>query len=90
MLLLDVAKRNWSKPLLSKLELDPDLLAPCFESEEVTGRLTREVAELLGLSTDCVVVGGRRRLRRRGRWERDRQPRRAIDLDRHLGRDVRP
>jgi xylulokinase len=58
MLLLDVAKRNWSKPLLSKLELDPDLLAPCYESEQVTGTLTRKVADLLGLSTDCKVVGG--------------------------------
>lgn len=58
MLLLDVAKREWSKPLLEKLELDPDLLAPCYESQEVTGQLTSEVADLLGLSTDCVVVGG--------------------------------
>src|SRR5687768_6117144 len=40
MLLLDVAKRDWSKPLLSKLELDPSLFARCYESEEVTGRLT--------------------------------------------------
>jgi xylulokinase len=58
MLLLDVARRAWSKPLLSKLELDPDLLARCYESEEVTGQLTKEAAETLGLSTDCVVVGG--------------------------------
>lgn len=58
MLLLDVKKRNWSKPLLSKLELDESLLAKCYESEEVTGKLTPEVAKLLGLSTDCVVVGG--------------------------------
>lgn len=58
MLLLDVKKRNWSKPLLSKLELDPDLFAACYESEEVTGRLTPDVAKLLGLTTDCVVVGG--------------------------------
>ncbi len=58
MLLLDVAKRNWSRPLLDKLELDPALFAPCYESEQVTGKLTREVAELLGLSTDCLVVGG--------------------------------
>lgn len=57
-LLLDVARRQWSAPLLSKLELDADLLPPCYESEEVTGTLTREVAELLGLSTDCKVVGG--------------------------------
>jgi xylulokinase len=58
MLLLDVARRTWSKELLSALELDESLLATCYESEEVTGRLTREAADLLGLSTDCVVVGG--------------------------------
>ena len=58
MLLLDVAKRNWSKPLLAKLELDPDLLARCYESEEVTGQLTRDAAAELGLSTECLVVGG--------------------------------
>ncbi len=58
MLLLDVAKRNWSKPLLSKLELDLDLFAKCYESEQVTGKLTKNVATELGLSTDCVVVGG--------------------------------
>jgi xylulokinase len=58
MLLLDVAGRTWSKKLLSALELDIDLLARCYESEEVTGRLTPEAAKLLGLSTDCVVVGG--------------------------------
>jgi xylulokinase len=58
MLLLDVAHRTWSKKLLSALELDIDLLADCYESEEVTGRLTPEAAKLLGLTTDCVVVGG--------------------------------
>lgn len=58
MLLLDVAKRKWSKPLLSALELDAELLATCYESEEVTGKLTPAAAELLGLSTDCLVVGG--------------------------------
>src|SRR5437868_10367813 len=58
MLLLDVAKRNWSKKLLEKLELDESLLAKCYESEQVTGKLTPAVAKQLGLSTDCVVVGG--------------------------------
>jgi xylulokinase len=57
-LLLDVAKRAWSKTLLGKLELDINLLPKCYESEEVTGCLTSEAAELLGLSTDCLVVGG--------------------------------
>lgn len=58
MLLLDVVKRQWSKPLLSKLELDANLFAKCFESEEVTGKLTPESAKLLGLTTECIVVGG--------------------------------
>jgi xylulokinase len=58
MLLLDAAKRQWSKALLSKLELDIGLLAKCYESEEVTGSLTRAAADQLGLTTECVVVGG--------------------------------
>jgi xylulokinase len=58
MLLLDVVKRKWSKKLLEKLELDESLLATCYESEQVTGKLTPAVAKELGLSTHCVVVGG--------------------------------
>jgi xylulokinase len=58
MLLLDVARRDWSLELLDKLELDRSLFADCYESEEVTGKLTKEAAKALGLSTDCVVVGG--------------------------------
>ncbi len=57
-LLLDVVKRNWSKKLLDKLELDPSLLPPVFESEQVTGTLTPAAAEALGLSTACKVVAG--------------------------------
>lgn len=58
MLLLDVCKRKWSAELLSKLQLDPGLLATTYESEEITGTLMPEVAEKLGLSTDCKVVAG--------------------------------
>ena len=57
-LLLDVVKRTWSKRLLNKLELDTSLLPECFESEDVTGNLTQEAANKLGLTTDCIVVGG--------------------------------
>jgi xylulokinase len=57
-LLLNVVKRKWSKKLLEKLELSEDLLPPVFESEEVTGMLTAEAAEALGLSTACKVVAG--------------------------------
>lgn len=58
MLLLDVARRRWSRKLLSALELDSDLFAECYESEDVTGTLTPAAAKALGLTTDCVVVGG--------------------------------
>lgn len=58
MLLLDVRNRTWSKELLSKLEIDPSILATVYESEQVTGTLLPEVAAELGLSTECKVVGG--------------------------------
>ncbi|MGL6196282.1 MAG: xylulokinase [Thermoguttaceae bacterium] len=58
MLLLDVARRNWSTELLAKLHLDVSLLGKVYESEDVTGKLTPEAANLLGLTTDCIVVGG--------------------------------
>lgn len=57
-LLLNVVKRKWSNKLLEKLELDTDLLPRVVESEDVTGTLTATAAELLGLTTDCKVVGG--------------------------------
>jgi len=58
MLLLDVARRDWSDELLGKLQLDRSLLARCYEAEEITGQLTRKAADELGLTTDCTVVGG--------------------------------
>lgn len=57
-LLLDVKRRRWSKPLLRKLEIDPALLPTVYESEEVSGQLTREAAERLGLREGTPVVGG--------------------------------
>ncbi|MCC6508281.1 MAG: xylulokinase [Pirellulaceae bacterium] len=58
MLLLNVVERKWSTELLSKLELDASLLAPVYESEQLTGSLLPEVAKHLGLTTDCQVVAG--------------------------------
>ncbi len=57
-LLLDVVRRNWSKKLLGKLDIDLDLLPRVVESDEVTGTLTPAAAKTLGLSVDCKVVGG--------------------------------
>ncbi|QDT15167.1 xylulokinase [Alienimonas californiensis] len=57
-LLLDVANRRWSDELLAKLNLDPGLLPPVYESQEVTGRLTAAAAEAMGLPAGVPVVGG--------------------------------
>lgn len=57
-LLLDVRHRRWSTELLARLELDPSWFPRCVESPEVTGQLRPEVARELGLSPECLVVGG--------------------------------
>lgn len=57
-LLLDVKRRAWSKPLLSKLQIDADLLPTCHESEVISGTLSRAAAEATGLAEGIPVVGG--------------------------------
>ncbi|MDO5309954.1 MAG: xylulokinase [Planctomycetia bacterium] len=57
-LLLDVAHRRWSQETLSALGLDSSLLPTVYESEDTTGKLSASAAEALGLTTDCIVVGG--------------------------------
>ena len=58
MLLLDVGRRKWSLKLMEKLDLDSSLFAEVYESEDVTGTLTKRAARILGLSPNCLVVGG--------------------------------
>lgn len=58
MQLLDVPKRQWSDEVLRKLEIDKDLLGKVYESAEVTGTVTKQVAELTGLAEGTPVVGG--------------------------------
>jgi len=57
-LLLDVKKRAWNTTLMKKLDLDPQLMPPCFESQQVTGELTAQGARHLGLAEGTPVVGG--------------------------------
>jgi xylulokinase len=58
MQLLDVKKRCWSEEVCEKLGVDMSLLARVYESPEITGRITREVALLTGLDEGTVVAGG--------------------------------
>lgn len=57
-LLLDVANRRWSADLLGKLDLDPSMLPPCYESDEVSAKLSPLGAEATGLAVGTPVVGG--------------------------------
>lgn len=57
-LLLDVRARQWSQELLGKLQIDSEVLPQVYESEEVSGHLTSQAAEALGLNAGVPVVGG--------------------------------
>jgi xylulokinase len=57
-LLLDVANRCWSRELLEKLAIDPALLPPCYESHEVSAKISELGARATGLPAGTPVVGG--------------------------------
>jgi len=57
-LLLDVKNRCWSDTVLSELEIDKGLLPTCYESPEVSGKISEVVAEELGIPAGTPVVGG--------------------------------
>ena len=58
MQLLDIAKRDWSDEVLTALDIDRALLADVYESCQVTGHITPEIAKLTGLDEQTIVVGG--------------------------------
>lgn len=58
MQLLDIPNRCWSDEVLNKLGIDKSLLAKVYESPEITGRITKQAAELTGLAEGTIVVGG--------------------------------
>jgi xylulokinase len=59
-LLLDVNKRQWSKSLLTKLELDSTLLPDVYESHVPSAKLSAAAAEEFGgaLKAGTPIVGG--------------------------------
>ena len=56
--LFHVKRREWSKQILSALEIDPAILPRVVGSHEVSGNITREAAEATGLKAGTPVVGG--------------------------------
>ncbi len=57
-LMLDVAKRRWSKEVLQAAEIDERLLPGLFESPDVCGKLSAEGAKATGLKEGTPVVAG--------------------------------
>lgn len=55
---LDVPKRTWSGEILNKLGLDYKWMPAVYESQEVSGKVTKKVAQLTGLAPGTPVVGG--------------------------------
>src|SRR5574344_379914 len=58
MQLLDVPNRCWSDEVIGKLGIDKSMLAKVYESPEVTGKLTKQAAELTGVAEGTTVGGG--------------------------------
>ena len=56
--LLNVRERRWSQVVLDRIELPEEMLPQVYESPEVSGQITREVAALTGLAEGTPVVGG--------------------------------
>ena len=57
-LMFDQESRCWSDAILSRFEIDKGILPPVIESHEISGRLTNQAAEELGLAEGVPVVGG--------------------------------
>ncbi|HUO31419.1 MAG TPA: xylulokinase [Bryobacteraceae bacterium] len=56
--LFDVIKRKWSFEMAGRLGLDRAILPTCYESSDLTGRVTRAAAEATGLGEGTPVYGG--------------------------------
>lgn len=58
MQLMDIPARKWSDEVLEKLEIDKEMLGKLYESQEITGVVSKSAAELTGLKEGTPVVGG--------------------------------
>ena len=55
---LNVSKRNWSEELLSATNLTVGHMPKLFEGNEVTGELSRDLAQRWGMKHPVLIVGG--------------------------------
>ena len=57
-LLLDVRERQWSEKIFELLGIPISIAPPIFESYEITGRVKKEVALMLGITPETPVCAG--------------------------------
>ena len=57
-LLLDVKNRCWSTELLGKLDINIANLPKVYESQEVSGKVSKQVADMMGIPEGTPVAGG--------------------------------
>jgi len=57
-LLFDVKNRRWSDEMLSICGLTKDCMPKVYESYEAIGHLKKDIASMLGLSSDLIVAAG--------------------------------
>ncbi|NSW89163.1 MAG: xylulokinase [Firmicutes bacterium] len=55
---MDISNRCWSDEVISKLGIDGSMLGKMYESQEITGTVVKEAANLTGLKEGTPVVGG--------------------------------
>jgi xylulokinase len=56
--LFDVVNRRWSYEMIDGLGIDRTILPKCYESVQISGKITPRVAGLTGLAAGTPVVGG--------------------------------
>lgn len=57
-LYFDVQNKCWSKEMLDILGISENMLGKIYESFEPIGMLKKEVAEELGIKSDCIIAAG--------------------------------
>ena len=58
MQLMDIPHRSWSDEVLTKLSIDKSLLAGMYESQDLTGKVSKAAADATGLRAGTPVAGG--------------------------------
>lgn len=56
--LFDVVNRRWSREMIDGLSIDAAILPTCYESSDITGKISASAAEITGLAPGTPVVGG--------------------------------